>query len=157
VDGQRNVTVTVNSPPSSGSYTGDANAVEVIVSQPQTLKLAGLFMSAAPTLQARAVATRNPNGMGACVLALDRGNVTDLKDNGNPTLNFNGCNLWVNSVSNSALVLTGQATINANAVYISGGYTTSGQASLNTSHGTFTHAAAANDPYADVPVPSYSG
>ena len=157
VDGQHNVTVTVHNPPTSGSYTGDNNAVEVIVSQPQTLKLAGLFMSAAPTLHARAVATRNPNGMGACVMALDRGNVTDLRDNGNTTLNLNGCNVWVNSISDNALVLTGQAQINANAAYISGNYSTTGQAALNTSHGTFTHAAAANDPYADVPVPSHSG
>jgi len=56
-------------------------------------------------------------------------------------------------------VLNGQATINANRAYMSGNYSTTGQAALNTTtpHGIFTHAAAANDPYADVPVPSYSG
>jgi Flp pilus assembly protein TadG len=156
VDGSNGVVVTVNSPPASGSHSADANAVEVIVSRPQPLQLAGMFMQAAPTLQARAVATVHPNGSG-CVLALDRGNVTDLADNGNTTLNLNNCNLYVNSPSHAALTLTGQATINASAAYISGNYTTSGQASLNTTNGTFTGAAPANDPYADVPIPSYSG
>jgi Flp pilus assembly protein TadG len=149
-------TVTVNSPPASGSYTSDSNAVEVLISRPQPLQLARVFLSGPPTLNTRAVATMNPNG-GACVLALDRGNVTDVSDNGNTTLNLPDCNLRINSPSNSALTLSGQATINANAAFISGNYTTSGKASLNTTAGTFTNYAPANDPYADVSIPSYSG
>jgi hypothetical protein len=156
VDGSNGASVTVNSPPASGGYTADSNAVEVIVSRPQPLQLARMFMSGPPTLHARAVATLNPNGS-ACVLALDRSDITDVADNGNTTLNLNSCNLYVNSPSNSALTLKGQATINAQAAYISGNYTTSGQASLNTTNGTFTGQAAANDPYADVAIPSYSG
>jgi Flp pilus assembly protein TadG len=148
--------VTVNNPPASGSHTADGNAVEVLISRPQPLQLARMFLSGPPTLNTRAVATLNAGG-NACVLALDRGNVTDVSDNGNTTLNMNNCNLWVNSPSNSALTLNGQATINANAAFISGNYTTSGQASLNTTAGTFTGAAPANDPYADVSIPSYSG
>src|SRR5262249_25236365 len=156
VDGTNNVIVTVNSPPHSGSRTTDSNAVEVIVSRPQPLQLAGVFMRNSPPLQARAVATLNPYGS-ACVLALDRSNVTDVSGNGNTTLNLNSCNLYVNSPSDSALNLVGQATINAEAAFIAGHYTTSGQASLNTTAGTFTGAAPANDPYADVSIPSYSG
>jgi hypothetical protein len=156
VNGTNNVVVTVNSPPASGSHTTDSNAVEVIVSRPQPLQLARMFLSNSPTLQARAVATLNPTGS-ACVLALDRSNVTDVSGNGNTTLNLNSCNLYVNSPSNDALNLVGQATINAEAAFISGNYQTSGQASLNTTAGTFTGAAPANDPYADVSIPSYSG
>ena len=156
VDGSNDAVVTVNSPPASGNYTTDSNAVEVIISRPQPLQLARMFLSGPPTLQARAVATLNPLGS-ACVLALDRGNITDVADNGNTTLNLNSCNLAVNSPSNSALTLVGQATINAQAAFISGNYTTSGQASLNTTDGTFTGAAPTNDPYADASVPSYSG
>jgi len=155
-DGSNGAVVTVNSPPASGGHTADANAVEVIVSRPQPLQLARMFLAGPPTLQARAVATMNPNGSG-CVLALDRSDITDLADNGNTTLNLSSCNLYVNSPSDRALTLSGQATINAQAAFISGNYATSGQASLNTSVGTFTGAAPANDPYADVPIPSYSG
>jgi Putative Flp pilus-assembly TadE/G-like len=156
VDGSDGVIVTVNSPPASGSHTADSHAVEVIIARPQPLQLARIFLSAAPTLQTRAVATLNPTGS-ACIMALDRGNVTDLTDSGNTTLNLPGCNVYINSPSTSALTLSGQATINANAAYIAGNYTTSGQASLNTTSGTFTGVAAANDPYADVSIPSYSG
>jgi Flp pilus assembly protein TadG len=148
--------ITVNNPPASGSHTADSNAVEVLISRPQPLQLARMFLSGPPTLNTRAVATVNLGG-NACVLALDRSDVTDVSDNGNTTLNFNNCNLWVNSPSNSALNLVGQATINANAAFIAGNYTTSGQASLNTTAGTFTGAAPANDPYADKAIPSYSG
>jgi hypothetical protein len=148
--------VTVNSPPASGSHTADANAVEVLISRPQPLQLARMFLSGPPTLNTRAVATVNAAG-NACVLALDRSNVTDVSDNGNTTLNMANCNLWVNSPSNSALNLVGQATIYANAAFISGNYTTSGQAALHTTNGTFTGAAPANDPYADVAIPSYTG
>jgi Flp pilus assembly protein TadG len=156
IDGTNGVTVTVNNPPASGNYTADPNAIEVIIARPQPLKLASMFMSTGPTIQARAVATTNPNGSG-CVLALDRGDVTDVTDNGNTTLNLNHCNLYINSPSRSALSLVGGATINADSAFISGNYTTTGHASLNTTHGTFTGAAPANDPYADVPIPSYSG
>jgi hypothetical protein len=156
VDGSDGVIVTVNSPPASGSHTADSHAVEVTVSRPQTLQLARMFLSNSPTLQARAVATLNPYGS-ACVLALDRSNVTDVAGNGNTTLNLDSCNLYVNSPSDSALNLVGQATINAEAAFISGHYSLSGQAALNTTAGTFTGATPANDPYADVSIPSYSG
>jgi Flp pilus assembly protein TadG len=148
--------ITVNSPPVTGSHTTDANAVEVLISRPQPLQLARMFLSGPPTLNTRAVATMNPSG-NACVMALDRGNVTDVSDSGNTTLNLPGCNLYINSPSASALTMSGQATINANSAFISGNYTTSGQARLNTTSGTHTGAAPANDPYADVSIPSYSG
>jgi Flp pilus assembly protein TadG len=154
VDGTNDAVVTINSPPASGSYTADSNAVEVIVSRPQPLQLARIFLAGSPTLTARAVASLNGS---ACVLALDRSDITDVADNGNTTLNLNSCSLYVNSPSDSALTLVGQATINADAAYISGNYTTSGQASLNTTNGTVTGALPANDPYADVSIPSYSG
>jgi Flp pilus assembly protein TadG len=155
VDGSNNTVVTVNSPPASGPRTSDSNAVEVIVSRPQPLQLARAFLSGPPTLTARAVATLNPFGS-ACVMALDRSDITDVFDNGNTILNLNSCNLYVNSPSQSALQLKGQATINAEAAFISGNYTTSGQAALVTTAGTFTGAAPANDPYSEVPIPSYS-
>jgi Flp pilus assembly protein TadG len=155
VDGSNGAVVTINNPPASGAYAADSNAVEVIIARPQPLQLARMFLSGSPTLQARAVATKNPNGSG-CVLALDRSDITDLFDNGNTTINLGSCNLYVDSPSSSALQLKGQATINADAAFISGNYTTSGQASLNTTNGTFTGAQPANDPYADVPIPSYS-
>jgi Flp pilus assembly protein TadG len=153
VDGSNGVTVTVNNPPTSGSHASDTNAIQVIIAQPQTLKFASLFLPAL-TLQAQAVATLTATG---CVMALDSGSVTDVTDSGNTQLNLQNCNIVVNSSADNALVLSGSAEINANAAYISGNYTTSGQASLNTTNGTHTGVSPASDPYVDVQIPSYQG
>lgn len=154
VDGTNGVGVTVNSPPSSGSQVNDNTAVEVIITQTPKLAFAALYLKGSPLIKARAVATPGASG---CVLALDRGSVTDVSNNGQTTVNLNHCNLYVNSSSNTALSLVGGATTNAYAAYISGDYSTSAQGALNTTSGTHTHAAPTDDPYADVQIPSYSG
>lgn len=154
LDGTNQVTVAVNSPPRSGGHTTNDSAVEVIITRSESLLFASLFLRASPTLQARAVALPGASG---CVLALDQSAVTDVTDNGNTVLNLNSCNIYVNSPATAALKLVGGATINANAAYIHGNYTTTGQAALNTTAGTYTNAPVADDPYADVQIPSYSG
>ena len=45
VSGVKNVTVALNQPPTSGSHTSIADAVEVIVSQPQTRLFSKMFSS----------------------------------------------------------------------------------------------------------------
>jgi Flp pilus assembly protein TadG len=155
VNGVKGFTVSVNSPPASGSHTNDNSAVEVVITQPQTLALSGLYLSTPPTVSARAVATLT--GGSGCVFALDRGNVDDLSVSGGTTLNLNNCNIYVNAPDGTALTLTGGATINANAAYIAGNYTRSNGASFNTTHGIHTGVAPASDPYADVALPSYAG
>jgi len=154
VDGRDGVTITISNPPTTGNHTTDNNAVEVTIKRPQPLMLASLFLLAPPTISASAVARTGSSG---CVLALDRGNVTDMTDNGNTVLNLNNCNLYVNSPSSRALVLNGSAQINANAAFISGDYTMGGHASLNTTAGTHTGVAPANDPYSDLQIPGYQG
>jgi Flp pilus assembly protein TadG len=41
VDGQGNVTVTVNQPPVQGSHTSNSSALEVVITQPQPLMFTG--------------------------------------------------------------------------------------------------------------------
>ena len=156
VDGSGS-TVTVNSPPSSGAHSSDSSAVEVIISQTETPLLSSLFMSAGPTIKARAVATSSINNSG-CVLTLDRGNVVDLTDTGNANLTLTSCAVYVNSDDPSgALTMTGNASIAATGAYIAGGISTSGNASLNTNNNTHTNSTPINDPYANVTMPSPSG
>ncbi len=153
---QGNSTLTVNSPPLSGSYAGKSTAVEVIIAQAQTPLISGVFMSSGPTIQARSVAAEVTTGSG-CVVALDRGDVVDVTDSGNTILNLNSCSLYINSNDAAALTMTGGAVIDAGAAYISGGVSTAGGAQLETTKGTFTGTAPINDPYGSVAVPSYSG
>jgi Flp pilus assembly protein TadG len=157
--GAGGVIVTVNIPPSSGAYTSNPTAAEVILSAPQKLFLstaltfngARLFPTQ-PTQKARAVATPAKNGNG-CVVTLNTSTVTDLSLNGNTTVNMQSCDLYVNSQADDALNQVGNATVNAEAAYIAGGTSSSGNAQLNTTVGTFTGTAPINDPYGGLTVP----
>ena len=61
-DGVSGVAITVNNPPLTGSYAGSRKAVEVVVSQPQTLAISSLFGNAKWPVSARAVATAGAIG-----------------------------------------------------------------------------------------------
>lgn len=131
VDGANNVTVTVNSPASTGNYTTDSNSIEVIITQQQPRVLSSLFTSSATTVLARSVALTGTPGTG-CVLALDGASVDDIFNNGNVTINLEHCDIYDNSPSSSALTVVGSASISANGAYIVGNYSTSGQGTLTT-------------------------
>jgi len=130
-DGVGGVTVAVNHPPTSGNYIADANAIEVIISEPQTAAISGLFLASAPTIVARAVALAGTPGNG-CVLALDGASIDDIFNNGNVNVNLVGCDIYDNSPSSAALTVVGSASISANGAYIVGNYTTTGGGSFST-------------------------
>jgi len=153
-DGTNGVTVTVNKPPTSGRFNGNAQAVEVIISQPQKRTFSALFTSAALTLRGRAVSTIQ-FGAPACVLALNSGAAVDTLVNGTTNVNLNGCSLAVNSTSGTALDIVGNAVINAASAQIVGGV--GGNGTLNTTLGTETGAPPTQDPYAGTPVPKPTG
>jgi Flp pilus assembly protein TadG len=160
INGTGGVTVAVNNPPQSGPNTGNAQAVEILIQQPQQLMFASLFLSSNPAITARAVAAPGAgsgNGVANCVVALDKGSVTDVIDTGTATLNMTSCNIMVNSSSADALSLSGNGTINAKSATIVGNYTTSGNAKLNVTNGVTTGAAPMADPYANVSIPAYAG
>jgi hypothetical protein len=70
-DGTNSVAVTVNSPPLSGSKTGDANFVEVIVTHAQPTWFMQMLSFNSITVKARAVAGIG-NTSNGCVYALNR-------------------------------------------------------------------------------------
>jgi len=159
VDAQGGVAVAVNIPPTAGAYTAETNAVEVVITEPQALfltaaiKFGGTPLFATnPTQKVRAVAHPGTNGNG-CVVTLDKGAVVDLFTNGNTSLGLTGCDLYINSDAADALDQVGNATINARAVFVTGGSTAAGNASITTTAGTFTGTAPINDPYANIPPP----
>jgi hypothetical protein len=160
-DGLNGVAVTINNPPTSGNFTSNVNAIEVIIQQPQPNLLASLVMPSAPTVSARAVAapssSTNNSDAPNCVIALDKGKVIDIQDSGTATLTLNSCGLSVNSTASDALNLSGTAQITAKTVSIVGNYTTSGNAKITASNGITTGASPVSDPYANVNIPAYSG
>lgn len=145
-------TVTVNSPPASGSHTSDGNAIEVVISEPMPRYLSGMFMSTGPTIKARSVALANVSLTApACVVTLDHNSEKSLDTSGNPALSFNGCSLFVDSAGPNAANMSGSASIHAKAAYVVGSVSGSG---LTTTDGTKTGVDPIKDPYASVSAPT---
>ena len=145
-NGIGNVTVTVNQPPSTGSFTSSSQAVEVIITQPQARLMSALFGSGAVPVTARAVALGNV-GTG-CVLALDPTANPAVTVKGSTQLNLINCNLYDDSNASSALNVSGSATISAAMVGVVGGV--SGTSSITATNGIRTGIRAIADPYANV-------
>jgi hypothetical protein len=119
-DGSGNVTVTVNSPPASGSKAGNASFVEVIISHPQPTWFMRALNFNSITVKARAVAGLGNTGNG-CVYALNQD--TSKTNNGffvNGTTNSNfSCGVF----SNANFRAVGGACVVTPAVSYTGTYT----------------------------------
>jgi Flp pilus assembly protein TadG len=155
VDGQDGVTVAVNNPPTQGNYTTNANAWEVIISQPQQMRLANLFLSSQPVATARAVAMQS--GSVVCMLILDPIANSALDLQGNPAISTPNCSIQVNSSSSTAVTSGGSGSISSNAVRIVGsnpGYSFTGAAQIYAPVTTGVGVMA--DPYAGRAIPSYT-
>jgi hypothetical protein len=132
----------------------NASAVEVIISQPQTLSMVTLFTRGAFSVGARAVATAGAGSF--CVLQLGSSTAGFSMSNG-ATANLTQCGLAVDSTGSAALSLSGGAVLNAQSVSVSGGSSITNGATLNPSSGLKTSQPAMSDPYASVVMPTYSG
>ena len=155
VDGSNGATVTVNQPPKSGNYTGNATAIEVIVQQPQPRLFSGLILSSNPTVSARAVATilSDPG----CILALGTTANQAINISGSANINSPGCDIVANSSSSNAINMSGSAKVTTPCLVAVGNVnTTSGLDETKCSTPT-TNAPATADPYASVAQPTASG
>jgi len=94
------------------------------------------------------------DGLG-CVLSLNPTASGAATAQGSTTVNLNGCSLYDNSTNDTALTVGGSASVSADFVGVVGGVgSTSG---ITATNGIRTHISPVADPYADVPMPSYSG
>jgi hypothetical protein len=152
VNGSNGTTVTVNYPPSSGTYQGRNDAVEVSISKQEPALLSALFLPHGPTISVHAVALANLT-YEACVIALDKNNETAMTTSGTPALSFPGCSLYANSPASAALSMNGGASISANKAYFVGNYSGGG---LTTANGLYSGVDPIIDPYRNVAVPAYA-
>lgn len=145
---------TVNNPPTSGAYTADGDAVEVILSESFTMLFASIVTdSDTVTVSARAVATTETFGE-ACVLSLNTSS-TGVQVTGNGDVTFDGCMVASNSSDSAALDVSGSGDLAVDCYSVVGGVSAS--PGLNTDAGCNgqTGAAAVDDPYADLATPAY--
>jgi hypothetical protein len=150
VNGANGAVVTVNRPASTGAYTGNSKAVEVIITFQQARLLSSIYNTGPVTLRGRAVALPGSNGTG-CVLSLNAAIAGGVESKGNSAVNLSACSLYDNSSNSAALVNGGTASINAESVNVVGNV--SGGAGITTTNGTNVGVSPTSDPYANVPEP----
>jgi hypothetical protein len=147
--GRDGVTVTVESPPSSGYSVADPTAVQVSVSQSVGSLFMGVLGFHRMNVKARSVARRGsgPN----CVYVLDPAVSGAFSASGGAIAQMS-CGVMVDSTHPSALSLAGGAILNAASVTVAGGVSTSGGATI--SPAPSTHATVEADPLAYLAAPA---
>src|SRR5262249_18635514 len=157
-----------NNPPTSGSYSGNAEAVQATVTKLMPTYFMRIFSQNGVTLTATAVArtTSTQGSLGACIFALDQHASNALYFFGN-SVTTTSCGAVVNSDSSSALVIQGSTTVTMNNgakvgvvgpgtaglgwSYVGGGQLLDGSTGLAESPVNIQHF---NDPLANVSAPS---
>lgn len=149
--------MSVNIPPLSGAKAGNANSVEVILSEASNRLFSAFFASGAVTVKGRAVASVIPSGSAACVLALDPIASGAVTVGGSAAIALNGCDIASNSnAADSYLQSSSSTSVSANCIYAVGGASQTG--TLNLQCGAIRpYAAATRDPYADRAEPFATG
>jgi putative Flp pilus-assembly TadE/G-like protein len=116
-NGQNGVTVAVNNPPTSGTYSGDSKYVEVVVQQPEPTYFLRVLGYNTTTVSARAVSSSitSPN----CIYALDPIASGAIHTDGGDVLT-SSCGVIADSTSSTAITSSGAVT--APAVGVVGNY-----------------------------------
>lgn len=139
----------VNSPPSSGSRTGDPTAVEVIALHPVNVFLSRAFVAATPEASARGVARARTAG-NFCVLTLHPSYDGAVTFSGS-TAAFLGCGVASNSDSASSIHAYGSSYAEVTDLRAVGGIVDGGNIDSTSAAKPFSNPLA--NPYADLDVP----
>jgi Putative Flp pilus-assembly TadE/G-like len=161
--GVSNTTVTVNTPPLSGTHTGDSSAVEVIVQRTLPTFFLTVIGQPTATVTSRAVTVLGNNGGAGCVFAMDASASGAFTVSGSST-SYYPCGIEVASSSNTALALSGSVIIymkNNASVGVVGNWAISGSAKIlnyNTGQNLSPqNISAPADPLGYIQTPSTSG
>lgn len=145
--------VAINHPPASGPNAGNSGDVEVILSKPADMFLAGIFFGTAPTLHARAVAGNQP--LNNCIVALSNTGIAVNVKGGAAILSPN-CGVYSNSTASNSINVAGGGSITTNTVNSAGGTNTAGGGIITATSGLVTGAAPVTDPFGSVVMPTPS-
>ena len=147
-DGVGGVSVSVNRPPTSGTYSGNSSYVEVVVKKPEPTYFLKVLGFSTVDVAARAVSSSitSPN----CIYALDPIAIGAIHTDGGDVLSST-CGVIVDSISPTAITSDGSVT--APSVGVVGGYS----GTVNVSTGTKTVStgiASVGDPLAYLTAPT---
>lgn len=111
-DGVGGAAVAVNSPPTQGSFSGNASYVEVIVTQ--TVRT---FFLPSQSVTVRAVAGSTPGGSGPAILALNKTASPAIDTQGNGNISTTGGDIYADSSGSPAMSNGGNGRISAGSPY----------------------------------------
>ena len=123
------ITMQVNNPPASGTYAGEPEAVEVVLTVPEKTMLSSVVYNGGVTNVVRAVGLIEVTGQ-ACVLALNSMAASALKIWGNTTVQALNCVLGSNSNASSSINIGGSSILTAESLWSAGGILDAGHTTL---------------------------
>ncbi len=136
--------------PASGSYTADADAVEIELTYSLVRLFSSWFMSGDMIINARAVGDVVAGATEACVLALGTANAAKaLWVSGSAAVSMTGCTAATNSTDSAAVTTTSGLSVDC--VYSAGGV--SGTPTTTQCSGAKTNQPTVTDPYASLTKP----
>jgi hypothetical protein len=144
-----NIATTVNTSSTSSGYTVSMSATGSVAT-----RFMGLMGYSSLNLAVHSNALSNTDGLG-CVLSLDAHASGAITGQGSTTVVLNGCSLYDNSDSTTALSVGGSAQITALSVGVVGNLT--GASNITTTQGIKTGVGVVSDPYATASFPAFSG
>jgi hypothetical protein len=149
--------VTVNIPPTSGTYAGKVGYVEVLITYHQSRLFSSIFGGGTLPISARAVARGAWVVPNDGVIVLNYSGKGTLSDQGNGAFTEIGATVIVNSNDPSAAMDTGNGILKAPEFDITGGYTITGSGQMDTQpipNNILTGVHPTPDPLAYLPVPT---
>ncbi|MBT3990627.1 MAG: hypothetical protein HON14_06995 [Rhodospirillaceae bacterium] len=145
-------TNSINYPPLSGAYTGD-EAVEANLSAAITTLITSYFLTNAGSINVRAVARVAP-GTEACVLALDPTADSAIDFSGSSVVSMTNCTIASNSISTTAISVSGSADVTTECVSAVGGVDATSGLNLTGCSKPVTKGPVVSDPYAGLAIPT---
>ena len=146
-------TAAVSTPPLSGAFAGDTDAVEVRLRMTLPRLFTALFLDDDVTISARSVG-KAAGARPSCVLALSPSASPAIKFSGTSDVTLDGCDIAANSIAANAVAF-GSGDVETPCISTVGGYSGStGKVSLTDCGAIFTNARVARDPFASRTLPS---
>lgn len=140
----------IETPPTTGPYTGNAMAVRVVTTSSRALPFSSMFMANTPSISASATAAAVGFG-NYCVISLESTTATGITFQGSSVVNL-GCGVATNSQGTTAVYAGGSSSITASPVAAVGGIPVSNNYAAGTTLNSYS--IAQPDPYANLPLPS---
>jgi Flp pilus assembly protein TadG len=147
--------ITVNWPPKSGSHQ-TSQAIEVLLAQNTPRFFTSIFTNTPLVEHTRSVTTFQ-TASNACVLALNPSASGAALFSGSSSVSLTGCSVMANSLSPSAVLSQGSASLQTDCIISVGGVSLTAGVSETVCSSPISQAPPVADPFANVPAPPTSG